>query len=96
MAGAGVDFEVGVGHDDDDGEGVGEGVGFEVGGDEQLVVMRVEDSLALGEQAEDIGGELYVAVARGEGEHREAGARGGLEEAGLDLSGPDETGGVVL
>jgi hypothetical protein len=34
MAGACVDFEVGVGHDENDGEGVGEGVGFQVGGDE--------------------------------------------------------------
>lgn len=96
MASARVDFEVGTGHDEDDGEGVGEGVGFQVGGDEEFVVVRREDGLALGEETEDVSCELYVAVACGERENSDAGAGCRLEVAGLDLVVPYYARGIVL
>lgn len=96
VAGACVDFEVGTGHDEDDGEGVGEGVGFQVGGDEEFVVVRREDGLALGEDTEDVSCELYVAVACGERENSYASAGCRLEVAGLDLVVPYYARGIVL
>ena len=96
MAGAGVDFEVRVCHDEDYRESVGESVGFKVGRDEQLVVVGGENCFALGEQSKDISRELNVAMARGEREDGETGASGRLEVAGLDLGIPYRACGVVL
>jgi hypothetical protein len=59
-------------------------------------VMRREDGLALGEESEDVGGELYVAVACGERENSHAGAGCRLEVAGLDLVVPYYARGIVL
>lgn len=55
-----------------------------------------ENCFALGEQPEDVGCELYVAMARGEGEDGEAGASWGLEVTWLDLRCPYYACSVVL
>jgi len=59
-------------HDAENCEGRAEVASAEVGGHEQFVVMGREGGAALGENAEDVGGDVDVAVAGGGGQRRHA------------------------
>jgi len=52
-------------HDAEDGKGRAEVAGAEMGGHEEFVVVRCEGGAAFGEDAEDVGGDVDVAVASG-------------------------------
>lgn len=90
------DLQRGVLHDEKNVEGGGEIVGAEVALEEGFVVVGGEEGVAVGEDAEDVRGELDVEGPGGDGEGVEAGAGGGIEVARDDLGVPDHACGVGL
>lgn len=58
--------------------------------------MNVEDSVPVGQDAEDVCGEFYVTAAAGEGKDLEAGAGWGFEVIGDDLGLPGQGDGFEL
>ena len=82
------DAEARIVHDENYGKSGGEVFGGEIALNEGFIVVGGKDCVALGEDAEDIGGEFDVAAAARNGENIVACSCRGFEVTGDDLGVP--------